>query len=495
MALIGQIAINMKVDSTKFTKGLGQATIAVNTFQTSALKMASVIGTAFAGLAAGAGIGKLIEGGSDLIESQNAMQAVFGKSSQVITDFNKNMAAGFGVSTKELLASENVFGAMFKNLGYTEQGAAQLSVQMTKLASDVASFKNLSFDEALQKIRSGLTGESEPLKSIGVNINEAAVKSEAFALGLAKVGSELTEQQKVASRMSLITKQLADANNDLGKTFTGVANSTKGFWGSLENLTDSIGTKLQPLAQTVLGELNTAIGAVQMAWDTSGAAALSSAGQVNEAVASSVSSIGFLQGAVGLVADTFHYTQIAGVTAFAALQESSSYLYAGLGHLVSAIDAVGVAFGGRASGADKFFKTISDGMHVLAKESMSKALSQAFTAPPSAKINSFFDDVRRKAAQARGDIGALAVNPASIKPGAASAVAKAGKEHLASSAMTFGSSDAANTILRSQFGRGGADKSQAETAKATRETANQVKRLADAVTGQKGGGMLVVNDF
>jgi hypothetical protein len=185
MALIGKISIAMGVQTAGLQKGLRTASIEIKQFSNNVNVAAlALTGFAVAGTAmAAAGIAKMVSAGSDLVESQNAVTAVFGENTAVVNKFNDNMAIGFGSSKTELLGAEQMLGGIFKNLGYSTSGAADLSVQFVKLATDLSSFKNLKFEDALNKIRSGITGESEPLKSIGILINEAAVKSEAMALG------------------------------------------------------------------------------------------------------------------------------------------------------------------------------------------------------------------------------------------------------------------------------------------------------------------------
>jgi hypothetical protein len=86
---------------------------------------------------------------------------------------------------------------------------------MAMLAADASSFYNVPLDVALEKIRSGLSGEAEPLRAFGVFLSDAAMKAKAAQMGLAGLNGELTEGQKITVRAALIQEQLGTANGDL----------------------------------------------------------------------------------------------------------------------------------------------------------------------------------------------------------------------------------------------------------------------------------------
>ena len=211
------------------------------------------------GLIAGGGlvlaIGGIVNAASDLNEQISATEATFKGASAVVLNEAKRQASAFGIVKSEYLGAANGLGAIFKASGFAEDAAAQMSVQFTNLAADLSSFRNLEFDEALEKIRAGLVGESEPLRTVGVLLSDATVKQEAYRSGLAKVGDELTEAQKVTARAAIITRQLADANGDLARTFNGPANQIRAIKGRFINLAADFGRAVQPVTQFLLGGL------------------------------------------------------------------------------------------------------------------------------------------------------------------------------------------------------------------------------------------------
>lgn len=497
MALIGQIAINMKVDTKDLNKGLRTASKVLVAFQTQAASSFRVLAAGIAGVSAVSGIYKLVSAGSDLVENQNKVKAVFGESSKAVIDASEQMNLAFGVSKTEFQDAAGVLGGLFKNLGYTSGDAAQLSVQMVKLAADLASFKNLSFDEALLKIRAGLTGESEPLKAIGILINETAVKTEAYAMKIAKVNSELTEQQKVQARLSILMKQTKDAQGDLAKTADDVANSARGVQGRFESLAASLGTALQPLAKEVLGQLQQGILAAQIAWDGYGQSAVAATSSTVGAIEAQAEPIGFLQAAIGKVADAWKYVELG----LLALSANVTPVIVGLidvvGLLFRAIDKVADIAGYGAIGVGQFFTDMAKGLEDAGKATnalFNDKLKDLFEGGPKASegINKYFDESRKKiqALRAEANKPGVDVNSFKPKPGAATK----GKLDKHAEALVYGSSEAANTILRSAGGgKGSGTKDVAETAKNTAQTNKILVEINKKMTG--GGGPILVQDF
>ncbi|MDD3800203.1 MAG: hypothetical protein PHE36_13605 [Novosphingobium sp.] len=127
-----------------------------------------------------------------------------------------------------------------------EKDAVTLSQKLTVLTQDLASFKNLSNDEAKQKIFSGLIGEAEPLRAVGVLLSDSAVKAKAAQMGLKKVGKEYSEGSKVQARAALIMEQLKDAQGDVVRTQDSAANKLKAANGAYTDMQEAIGGKLIP---------------------------------------------------------------------------------------------------------------------------------------------------------------------------------------------------------------------------------------------------------
>lgn len=206
-----------------------------------------------AGARMGAGLFQsVLLGASDLNETMSKVGVVFGSSAADVGAAADEMAARFGTPKTQFLDSAAAIGLIGKAAGQTQAQAASLGTDFARLAGDVSSFYNVPIEEALAAIRSGLVGESEPLRRFGVLLSEEAVQLQAAKMGLAAYGAKLTEAQKVQARAALISRGLGDAQGDLARTIDSPANALRRLTGMVGNAASEIGTALMPAFQALL---------------------------------------------------------------------------------------------------------------------------------------------------------------------------------------------------------------------------------------------------
>lgn len=201
-------------------------------------------------VAAGAGIVKFgadsVKAASNLEESMNAVNVVFGSAAGIITDFGEKAATAAGLAQAEFQEMASVLGSALINAGIPLDEAAEKTIELTQRAADMASVFNTSVPEALGAMQAALRGESDPIEKFGVTLSAAAVDAEAAALGFKKVGGEWTAQAKAAARLSLIMSQTNRVAGDFANTSDGLANSSKVLTANMTNLQAQIGGFLTP---------------------------------------------------------------------------------------------------------------------------------------------------------------------------------------------------------------------------------------------------------
>jgi phage-related protein len=251
--LLGSMLISLGLDSGAFRTGLTQAEKDTKAFGS---KM-DRIGRSMSDLGAKMSVFitaplvafgvSSVKAASDAAELQSAFNQTFGGMATAMNSWAETTGNAMGRSTQELQKAANTFGIFFNQAAPTKEAAAGLSKQFTVLAQDLSSFYNVDPGTALEKLRSGLAGEAEPLRDFGVFLNEAAVKAKAFELGLVASGGELTEQNKIMARAALIMEATTNAQGDVARTSGGTANQARAAaaaWGELQVV---IGTKLLPV--------------------------------------------------------------------------------------------------------------------------------------------------------------------------------------------------------------------------------------------------------
>jgi hypothetical protein len=197
---------------------------------------------------ASAGIYKLVQAGSTLQESISKTNAVFGSNARAVQDWSRTTSAAFGVSQQQALEAAGTYGNLFRAFGLGSKQAQEMSQNLVELAADMASFNNVPIDDALTALRSGLSGETEPLKRFGVALTDARLKEEALRLGLIETTSgTLPIAIKSQAAYALILKDTALQQGDVARTSQGFANQMKFLQAEVSNVKAQIGTALLPV--------------------------------------------------------------------------------------------------------------------------------------------------------------------------------------------------------------------------------------------------------
>lgn len=190
--------------------------------------------------------------GSDLEEVQSKFNVVFAESAPLANKNIEALADELGRSSLELKTFSATLGSIFKPLGFTADEARRMAENITRLGVDVASFNNVSDDQAINAFSRAITGEREALKTLGIVISEADVATEAYNTGIARQGEELTKQQKALATYQLFLKNTADAQGDAVRTGDSFANQLKRLRGTI---TDTFATAGREVSKNTAGLL------------------------------------------------------------------------------------------------------------------------------------------------------------------------------------------------------------------------------------------------
>ena len=218
-------------------------------------KVAQIAG-AYVGMNA---IKNAIEYASDLTEVQNVVDQTFKNSAGVINEWSKETLNAFGLNELTAKNFAGTMGAMLKSSGVTGNEVVDMSKSIVELAGDMASFYNLDADVAFQKIRSGISGETEPLKQLGINMSVANLEAFALSQGITKAYSSMSQAEQVTLRYQYLMAQTADAQGDFARTSDSFANQLKLLQENWTGLTGQIASYAIPLLTAGLQGLNGAI--------------------------------------------------------------------------------------------------------------------------------------------------------------------------------------------------------------------------------------------
>jgi hypothetical protein len=210
--------------------------------------------TALGALSVAAGVAgsKMLSLGTDAAETASKFGTVFGPATAEVTKFVEATNKSFGIPTKELQDATSTFGVFAKAAKLPQEDLAGFSTSLAQAGLDLSSFYNVASDGAdgtFAALRSGLSGEAEPLRKFGIFLSAEMVNARAKTMGFT---GALTEAQKVMVRQKLILEGLGDAQGDMARTAGGAANQWRGFRGRLTEAATTIGQSLLPPATALL---------------------------------------------------------------------------------------------------------------------------------------------------------------------------------------------------------------------------------------------------
>lgn len=205
---------------------------------------------------------KAIDISSDLTEVQNVVDVSFGDMSDKMNEFADSALELYGMS--ELTAKQigSRFQAMGVAMGFAQKDMTDMSIRLTQLAGDLASFYNISQDSAAQKLQSIFTGETEPMRQLGLDLSFATVEAWALSQGINADMQSMTQAEKTMLRYQYVLANTGQATDDFIRTQNSWANQLRLLTGAFEQLGSIVGGVLINAFKPFIQALNSVMGAV-----------------------------------------------------------------------------------------------------------------------------------------------------------------------------------------------------------------------------------------
>lgn len=243
---VGSIHYDLNLDTSKFDKaaaGISAKTKAIGT------KMASVgkSMTTFVTLPVVAGMGFAVKAASDLNETMNKVDVAFKDQAATVKKWSETSIQSMGLAEQSALDAASLFGDMSTAMGLSTKEAAKMSMGLTQLGGDLASFKNISFDRAQTALAGVYTGETEALKGLGIVMTEANLAAFAQKKGIKENISEMTQAEKVQLRYKYVMDVTKNAQGDFARTAGGAANQMRITQEKVKQLSADVGQLLLPM--------------------------------------------------------------------------------------------------------------------------------------------------------------------------------------------------------------------------------------------------------
>lgn len=186
------------------------------------------------------------------IEDLNLFTASMGKYAEEAQNYAEAVSEALGIDPGEFMRNQGVFNTIISGFGVASDKAYLMSKNLTQLGYDISSFFNISFEDAMQKLQSGISGELEPLRRLGYDLSVARLQEEALALGIEKKVSAMTQAEKSQLRYYAIMTQVTTAQGDMARTLNAPANQLRVLQSQVTQCARALGNIFIPALNAVL---------------------------------------------------------------------------------------------------------------------------------------------------------------------------------------------------------------------------------------------------
>lgn len=197
-------------------------------------------------------LGNAVNKSMEYTENLNLFTVAMGEYADEARKYAETVSEVMGIDPAEWLKAQGTFNILATGFGVTADKAAIMSKNLTQLGYDISSFYNISVQDAMLKLQSGLAGELEPLRRLGYDLSQARLQQEAYALGIDKSVTAMTQAEKSMLRYHAIMSQVTEVQGDMARTLESPANQTRILKAQIDQLNRAIGNIFIPLLNKTL---------------------------------------------------------------------------------------------------------------------------------------------------------------------------------------------------------------------------------------------------
>ena len=203
----------------------------------------------------------------DYIETLNLFKMAMGSAGEEAYEFAEKAQSLLGIDLTQWMKAQGVFNALASGFGVAGDRAAIMSKNLTQLAYDISSFYNIDVETAVEKVRSGFSGQIRPVRDLGYDLSQARLEAIALSMGIDKTVKSMTQAEKSQLRYVALMTQLTQVQGDLSRTLDSPINQMRILQAQLQQMYRSIGMTLLPILNKVLPYLNAILRVIKMIAD------------------------------------------------------------------------------------------------------------------------------------------------------------------------------------------------------------------------------------
>lgn len=238
-------------NTEKYNASARKATFTTGKF-TSGLKALNVAAVAITFRKIGHFIAQAVTESNKYQEDLNLFTVALGQYAAEAQNYAEKVSDVMGIDPAQWLRNQGVFNTLLTGFGDTAERAQLMSQNLTQLGYDISSFFNISIEDAMQKLQSGISGELEPLRRLGYDLSQARLEQTALNLGIKESVANMTQAEKAELRYYAIMTQVTTAQGDMARTLEAPANQLRILQAQLTQAARAIGNIFIPALNAIL---------------------------------------------------------------------------------------------------------------------------------------------------------------------------------------------------------------------------------------------------
>lgn len=239
------------ISTEKYNASARKATSTTGKF-TSGLKALNVAAVAITFRKIGHFIAQAVTESNKYQEDLNLFTVALGQYAAEAQNYAEKVSDVMGIDPAQWLRNQGVFNTLLTGFGDTAERAQLMSQNLTQLGYDISSFFNISIEDAMQKLQSGISGELEPLRRLGYDLSQARLEQTALNLGIKESVANMTQAEKAELRYYAIMTQVTTAQGDMARTLEAPANQLRILQAQLTQAARAIGNIFIPALNAIL---------------------------------------------------------------------------------------------------------------------------------------------------------------------------------------------------------------------------------------------------
>ena len=213
---------------------------------------AKVTAAALALKKAGNVVASWVNSSNNYVENVNLFTVAMGEYADSAKQYAEEVGDLMGIDPSDWMRSQGVFMTLATGFGVVNDRAYTMSKNLTQLGYDLSSFFNITFEDAMQKLQSGISGELEPLRRLGYDLSQARLEAVALSLGIDKAVSSMTQAEKAELRYYAIMTMATNAQGDMARTLNAPANQLRVLKAQVTQAARALGNIFIPALNAVL---------------------------------------------------------------------------------------------------------------------------------------------------------------------------------------------------------------------------------------------------